>query len=112
MDVCNKCIFSLQLRNLLFSKVLLYDPLFSWTLSPEKAMALQRKAEADVSVSDGGDILDALDGGGEQTNDMEEAAEVNKMAERALLRLRQKLEGVEEGVHLSVSGQVSEKRFK
>ena len=75
-------------------------------------MALQRKVEADVTVSDishagGGDILDSLDGGGDLANDMEEAAEVNKMAERALLRLRQKLEGVEEGVHLSVSGQVS-----
>ena len=74
-------------------------------------MALLRKAEADVTVSDishGGDILDALDGG-IGINDLEESSEVNKMAERALLRLRQKLEGIEEGVHLSVSGQVSVK---
>ena len=32
---------------------------------------------------------------------------VNKMAKRVLLRLKQKLDGVEDGVHLSVSGQVN-----
>ena len=31
----------------------------------------------------------------------------NKMAERVLLRLHEKLEGVEDGVQLSVSGQVN-----
>ena len=31
----------------------------------------------------------------------------NKMAERVLLRLREKLEGIEDGVPLSVSGQVN-----
>ncbi len=32
---------------------------------------------------------------------------MNKVAERVLLRLRQKLQGVEDGVQLSVSGQVN-----
>lgn len=32
---------------------------------------------------------------------------VNKVAERVLLRLRQKLQGVEDGVQLSLSGQVN-----
>ena len=31
----------------------------------------------------------------------------NKMAERVLLRLQEKLEGVEDGVQLSISGQVN-----
>ena len=31
---------------------------------------------------------------------------VNKMAKRVLLRLQQKLDGFEDGVHLSVQGQV------
>lgn len=33
--------------------------------------------------------------------------EKNKLAERALLKLRQKLQGIEEGVATSVEGQVS-----
>lgn len=36
----------------------------------------------------------------------ENAENLNKVAERVLLRLQQKLQGVEEGVQLSVSGQV------
>lgn len=32
---------------------------------------------------------------------------VNKVAERVLLRLRQKLQGLEDGVQLSLSGQVN-----
>jgi len=36
---------------------------------------------------------------------MEES--VNKVAERVLLRLRQKLSGLEEGVQLSTAGQVN-----
>lgn len=35
------------------------------------------------------------------------AGEVNRMAERALVRLRQKLQGTEEGTASSVSGQVN-----
>lgn len=35
------------------------------------------------------------------------AGEVNRMAERALVRLRQKLQGTEEGTATSVSGQVN-----
>jgi phosphatidylinositol kinase/protein kinase (PI-3 family) len=35
------------------------------------------------------------------------AGEVNRMAERALVRLRQKLQGTEEGTSTSVSGQVN-----
>jgi ataxia telangiectasia mutated family protein len=35
------------------------------------------------------------------------AGEVNRMAERALVRLRQKLQGTEEGTATSVGGQVN-----
>jgi ataxia telangiectasia mutated family protein len=35
------------------------------------------------------------------------AGEVNRMAERALVRLRQKLQGTEEGTTTSVGGQVN-----
>ena len=86
-------------------QVLLYDPLSSWTLSPEKRKALQQKAEEDdlPSVSAVGDCLDSTIG----TENLAVEDNVNKMAKRVLLRLKQKLDGVEDGVHLSVSGQVN-----
>jgi len=86
-------------------EVLLYDPLSSWTLSPEKRKALQQKAEEDdvPSASAVGDCLDSTLG----TENLAVEDNVNKMAKRMLLRLKQKLDGVEDGVHLSVSGQVN-----
>ena len=42
------------------------------------------------------------------TSPIDEAADnVNRVAERVLLRLHQKLQGVEDGVQLSVCGQVN-----
>lgn len=84
---------------------MLYDPLSSWTLSPEKRKALQKKAEEDdqFPVSVTGDCLDATIG----LENIAAEDNVNKMAKRVLLRLKQKLDGVEDGVHLSVSGQVN-----
>lgn len=38
---------------------------------------------------------------------VENTESVNKLAERVLLRLHQKLQGIEDGVQLSVSGQVN-----
>lgn len=86
-------------------EVLLYDPLSSWTLGPEKRKALQQKAEEDdlPSVSAVGDCLDSTTA----TENLAVEDNVNKMAKRMLLRLKQKLDGVEDGVHLSVSGQVN-----
>jgi len=39
---------------------------------------------------------------------VDEGRDVNKVAERALLRVRQKLQGLEDSVQLSVSGQVNQ----
>ncbi|XP_049852036.1 serine-protein kinase ATM isoform X1 [Schistocerca gregaria] len=73
-------------------EVLLYDPLYSWSVTPKKAYNLQ---------SNSGSLGDETDAGEETSN------EVNKMAERALLRLRQKLHGTEEGSASSIAGQVN-----
>ena len=82
----------------------MYDPLHSWTLNSEKIKALQRIAEQEISdVSVNGDMLDSGPGADGHVGE----SHVNKMAERVLLRVKQKLDGVEEGVHLSVSGQVN-----
>ena len=54
-----------------------------------------------------------FDGGGETNSNStssvagKEVESTNKMAERVLLRLQEKLEGIEDGVPLSISGQVN-----
>lgn len=86
-------------------QVLLHDPLYQWTLSPLKALHLQRRTEQgeDTSLHStvaNGDIFQTHRGGGS-------SPDLNKMAERVLIRLQEKLEGIEDGVPLSVSGQVN-----
>uniref|UniRef100_G1KDX5 Serine-protein kinase ATM n=2 Tax=Anolis carolinensis TaxID=28377 RepID=G1KDX5_ANOCA len=84
-------------------EVLLYDPLFDWTMNPLKALYLQQRPEDEADV---GSSLNAADqscskkaNGDNQT--------FNKVAERVLMRLQEKLKGVEEGTVLSVGGQVN-----
>lgn len=68
-------------------------------------MALQAMNEPDTSdtmttgIPTGSFLETSTDGSSSETG--------NKMAERVLLRLRQKLNGVEENVQLSVCGQVN-----
>uniref|UniRef100_A0A671YIK5 non-specific serine/threonine protein kinase n=1 Tax=Sparus aurata TaxID=8175 RepID=A0A671YIK5_SPAAU len=64
-------------------EVLLYDPLFDWTMNPLKAFYLQHDEHPLSNQS------------------------FNKVATRVLLRLQEKLKGVEEGTVLSVGGQVN-----
>ena len=78
-------------------------------MSPLKAMHLQRRqepVEESTSFFDGGE--------GETGNNAtssgvasREGESTNKIAERVLLRLQEKLEGIEEGVPLSIHGQVN-----
>ncbi|XP_064597040.1 serine-protein kinase ATM-like [Liolophura sinensis] len=84
-------------------QVLLYDPLYTWTMSPLKAYNLQQdRQQADTSdLNATGDLID------DDNNDDESDEKVNKLAERTLLRLQQKLQGIEDGVQLSVHGQVN-----
>ncbi|KAF7996223.1 hypothetical protein HCN44_001855 [Aphidius gifuensis] len=74
-------------------QVLLYDPLFTWTVSPQKANQMQG-------------------GGGGQRRDVvadisdEDTKKENDLAKKSLLRMEQKLLGTEEGIATSISGQV------
>ncbi|XP_053981121.1 serine-protein kinase ATM isoform X1 [Hylaeus volcanicus] len=69
-------------------QVLLYDPLFTWTVTPAKAYNMQSgHSSRSVEINQCSTIT-------------------NKTAERALLRIEQKLQGTEEGLASSVSGQV------
>ncbi|CAK9823884.1 Serine-protein kinase ATM [Anthophora retusa] len=69
-------------------QVLLYDPLFKWTITPAKARNIQSGSSSRLV-----EINQCSTG-------------TNKTAERALLRIEQKLQGTEEGLASSVSGQV------
>uniref|UniRef100_A0A3B4ARZ4 non-specific serine/threonine protein kinase n=1 Tax=Periophthalmus magnuspinnatus TaxID=409849 RepID=A0A3B4ARZ4_9GOBI len=88
---------------LLTIQVLLYDPLFDWTMNPLKAFCLQhdeqQELNATLSSTMGADDLD--------NHRKSDSQSSNKVAERVLLRLQEKLKGVEEGTVLSVGGQVN-----
>ncbi len=78
--------------------MLLHDPLYQWTLSPLKALHLQRaETYDDIPPTPSGTTMELASG----------ANGTNKMAERVLLRLQEKLGGIEDGVPLSVNGQVN-----
>lgn len=94
-------------------QVLLYDPLFSWEITPAKAWELQSDSPGHISEDHHFGklylvflyifinynyyfICFLFKGDGK----------LNKMAERALLRIEQKLLGTEEGLATSISGQV------
>uniref|UniRef100_A0A8C3TX25 non-specific serine/threonine protein kinase n=1 Tax=Catharus ustulatus TaxID=91951 RepID=A0A8C3TX25_CATUS len=83
-------------------EVLLYDPLFDWTMNPLKALYLQQRPEdeADMNSTLGTDPQ-------EPKRKASDDQSFNKVAERVLMRLQEKLKGVEEGTVLSVGGQVN-----
>ncbi|KAM9566085.1 serine-protein kinase ATM [Guaruba guarouba] len=83
-------------------EVLLYDPLFHWTINPLKALYLQQRPEdeADMSSTLNADPQECK-------RKARDDQSFNKVAERVLLRLQEKLKGVEDGTVLSVGGQVN-----
>ncbi|XP_042342685.1 serine-protein kinase ATM [Plectropomus leopardus] len=85
-------------------EVLLYDPLFDWTMNPLKAFYLQHDEQQELNAT-----LSSTMGGDDIDNHCKssDSQSFNKVAERVLLRLQEKLKGVEEGTVLSVGGQVN-----
>nr|XP_034595825.1 serine/threonine-protein kinase ATM isoform X4 [Setaria viridis] len=73
-------------------EVFVHDPLYKWALSPLKALQRQKEIEDTDSCLD----------------DSQEAYEGNKDAARAILRVKQKLDGYEDGEMRSVQGQVQQ----
>ena len=77
----------------------MFDPLYNWSLTPAKAYKIQYGREPGPALRKQWERTAA-----------EEATRntgANKLAERALLRVTHKLNGMEEGSHLSVQGQVT-----
>ncbi|XP_067450490.1 serine-protein kinase ATM isoform X1 [Thunnus thynnus] len=85
-------------------EVLLYDPLFDWTMNPLKAFYLQHDEQQELNAT-----LSSVIGGDDLDNHRKssDSQSFNKVAERVLLRLQEKLKGVEEGTVLSEGGQVN-----
>ena len=82
--------------------VLVHDPILKWAVSPERANQRQRDRDAaderggeDGSGAEGGD-----DGGAPQEGNLD--------AERALMRVAQKLDGYEGSELRSIEGQVQQ----
>uniref|UniRef100_A0A2K6FTV4 non-specific serine/threonine protein kinase n=1 Tax=Propithecus coquereli TaxID=379532 RepID=A0A2K6FTV4_PROCO len=84
-------------------EVLLYDPLFDWTMNPLKALYLQQRPEDETELHSTLNADDRECKG--NLSDIDQS--FNKVAERVLMRLQEKLKGVEEGTVLSVGGQVN-----
>lgn len=74
-------------------EVFIHDPLYKWALSPLKALLRQKETYDDLETS---------------LEDSQDEYEGNKDATRALLRVKQKLDGYEEGEMRSVHGQVQQ----
>ncbi|XP_042136876.2 serine-protein kinase ATM isoform X1 [Peromyscus maniculatus bairdii] len=84
-------------------EVLLYDPLFDWTMNPLKALYLQQRPEDETDLHSTPNAEDQ-----ECKRSLSDTDQsFNKVAERVLMRLQEKLKGVEEGTVLSVGGQVN-----
>ncbi|XP_056650415.1 serine-protein kinase ATM isoform X2 [Monodelphis domestica] len=84
-------------------EVLLYDPLFDWTMNPLKALYLQQRPEDETELNS---TLNTQDQECNRSLSRIDQS-FNKVAERVLMRLQEKLKGVEEGTVLSVGGQVN-----
>ncbi|KAJ4974544.1 hypothetical protein NE237_007718 [Protea cynaroides] len=74
-------------------EVFIHDPLYKWALSPLKALQRQKDTDDDI---------------GSSLEDSQDVYEGNKDAARALMRVKQKLDGYEEGEMRSVHGQVQQ----
>ncbi|XP_059644264.1 serine/threonine-protein kinase ATM [Cornus florida] len=74
-------------------EVFIHDPLYKWALSPLKALQRQKETDDDLDTS---------------LEDSEDEYEGNQDATRALMRVKQKLDGYEDGEMRSVHGQVQQ----
>lgn len=80
-------------------EVLLYDPLYAWTVTPRVLATYQENRGAANSSA-------SIASTSESVNDSNMKTK-NKMAERVLCRLKDKLQGTEDGPVSSVEGQVN-----
>ncbi|GJP48207.1 hypothetical protein CLOM_g7479 [Closterium sp. NIES-68] len=99
---CCEAVLSVMRENkealLTIIEVFIYDPLYKWALSPLKALHRQKMEESEEALEESA--------GWEEESGV--AMEGNEEATRALLRVKQKLEGFEDGEMRSLAGQVQQ----
>eukprot|EP01135_Chromosphaera_perkinsii_P001799 Nk52_evm68s210 gene=Nk52_evmTU68s210 len=79
-------------------EVFLHDPLYKWTISPAKVLL---KENNNMILDDRGKEIISF------KEKVPESMKHNKQAARVMIRLKQKLQGIEESVPLTISGQVN-----
>ena len=75
-------------------EVFIHDPLYRWSLSPQKVLQMQQQARSGAASS-------STSRPGEDSTPNR-----NQEAQRAILRIKEKLQGVEQGQVFSLEGQV------
>ncbi|XP_057952318.1 serine/threonine-protein kinase ATM [Malania oleifera] len=93
---CEETLYVMRMNKealLTIVEVFIHDPLYKWALSPLKALQRQKEIDEDFETS---------------LEDSQDEYEGNKDATRALMRVKQKLDGYEEGEMRSVHGQVQQ----
>ncbi|KAG5035608.1 hypothetical protein JHK87_010518 [Glycine soja] len=83
-------------------EVFIHDPLYKWALSPLKALQRQKCDLSSFSPQEMDDDLDT------SLEEPQHDCQGNKDAARALLRVKQKLDGYEDGEMRSIHGQVQQ----
>ena len=78
-----------------------------WTISPIKSLNLQGSTRDNDELTISTEDFSPSDSNSNQQTTSGIRTPSNKMAERVLLRLQEKLEGIEDGTLLSVTGQVN-----
>ena len=72
-------------------EVLIFDPLYNWSVTPERAYRIQFGKDPSATLK-------------KQWAEAKVEQSINKLAERALIRVKQKLNGMEQSYHMSVEG--------
>ncbi|PKA53875.1 Serine/threonine-protein kinase ATM [Apostasia shenzhenica] len=93
---CEKTLFVMRTNKealLTIVEVFIHDPLYKWALSPLKALQRQKETDDDSDSS---------------LENSQDEYEGNRDAARAILRVKQKLDGYEDGEMHSVPGQVQQ----
>ena len=97
-------------------EVFLYDPLYQWQISPQKALQLQQQFDktnhdsaTPASFRSSGRVISTLPPSASTAVTTIEpfSTDTNKMAERLLLGLRQKLQGVERLNQMTIKAHVN-----
>lgn len=83
-------------------EVFLYDPLYDWTVSRKHTSFQHHQEKVDSDPLESCSLSCF-----KNYKDVQNCQEVNKTAERALIRLQQKLQGMEDTIPMSISGQVN-----